>query len=648
MPSKGMGSILFTSNKSVCPSSPSFSLNSQQQKRITTSPVYSYSQSMMNETIVTSAEIINKWNPDTSTYMKVTSLFYENREEAKDFLKSVKDLQRAMKYLVAKNPNSEKLVEAHNLMEIAMKRLEKEFYMNLSMNHDRLDPESISSRSSVSHPSHASDGSKSRSSLSDYEDYSEDEIQVGDELQVGGDSISEVERALAGAMLDLKSIADCMFFSGYGKECVSIYKVTRKSVIDEGIYRLGVEQLSARKINKMDWEILDLKIKNWLKAVITAVKTLFAGERILCDYVFSSSDSMRESCFSEISKNGAMTLFQFPELIAKSKKKSEKIFRTLDLYIGIADLWQDIETILSFESTNIVITQALSSLQSLGEAVRAMLYDFEAMIQKNSLKSPAQGGGVHSLTRYVLKYLIILSNYSGVLSDITAEWPMTGQSSLHESYRANLTSEDSDMQPITTTFAWLILILLCKLDGKAEHYKEAPLSYLFLANNLNYIIRKVQTSNLQFILGEEWISKHEAKVKHYIAKYEHLGWSKVLSVLPEDSNSEISILEAKNCFKRFNSAFQAAFRTQSQWVIADSKLRNEIKMSICRKLGEAYGKFYEKYRVVLQEEKNLSSLITFTPNDIGDYLLGIFLGSWISDTSTSSSRSSKHSSGWSL
>ncbi|KAF6134444.1 hypothetical protein GIB67_011870 [Kingdonia uniflora] len=166
MPSKGMGNICFTSNKSACPSSPSFSLNSQQQKRITTSPVYSYSQSMTNETIVTSAEIINKWNPDTSTYAKITSLFYENREEAKDFLKFVKDLQKAMKYLVAKNPNSEKLVEAHNLMEIAMKRLEKEFYMNLSMNHDHLDPKSISSRSSVSHASNASDGSKLRSSLS--------------------------------------------------------------------------------------------------------------------------------------------------------------------------------------------------------------------------------------------------------------------------------------------------------------------------------------------------------------------------------------------------------------------------------------------------------------------------------------------------
>ncbi|KAF6134443.1 hypothetical protein GIB67_011869 [Kingdonia uniflora] len=313
----------------------------------------------------------------------------------------------------------------------------------------------------------------------------------------------------------------------------------------------------------MDWEILDLEIKNWLKAAITEVKTLFAGERILYDYVFSSSDSMRESCFSEISRNGAMTLFQFREHISKSKKKSEKIFRMLNLCIRIADLWQDIETIFSIEWTNIVITQALSSLQSLGEAVRAMLYNFEAMIPKNLLKSSAQGGGVHSLTRYVLKYLIILSNYSGVLSDINVEWPMTGQSSLHESYRVSLTSKNSDMQPITTTFAWLIHILLCKLDGKAEHYKEAPLSYLFLTNNLNYIIRKVRTSNHQFILGEEWISKHEAKEKHYMVRYEHLGWSKVVLVLPEDSNSEISILEAKNCFKRFDSAFQVALRTQS-------------------------------------------------------------------------------------
>nr|DAD43207.1 TPA_asm: hypothetical protein HUJ06_001437 [Nelumbo nucifera] len=35
-------------------------------------------------------------------------------------------------------------------------------------------------------------------------------------------------------MSDLKSIANCMISSGYGKECVKIYKIIRKSIVDEG------------------------------------------------------------------------------------------------------------------------------------------------------------------------------------------------------------------------------------------------------------------------------------------------------------------------------------------------------------------------------------------------------------------------------
>ncbi|KAK9086996.1 hypothetical protein Syun_029390 [Stephania yunnanensis] len=86
---------------------------------------------------------------------------------------------------------------------------------------------------------------------------------------------------------DLKMIAECMISLGYSKECVKIYKIIRKSIIDEGLYRLGIERLSSHQIQKMEWEVLEVKIKSWLGAMKVAVNTLFAGERFLCDFVFS-------------------------------------------------------------------------------------------------------------------------------------------------------------------------------------------------------------------------------------------------------------------------------------------------------------------------------------------------------------------------
>jgi hypothetical protein len=144
-----------------------------------------------------------------------------------------------------------------------------------------LDPESVSASSSRSSAARSS-------SVSDLED---DESE--DEFRAAGESISEVERVSATAMADLKAIADCMISSGYGKECVKIYKIIRKSIIDEALYHLGHERLSLSQAQKMDWEVMELKIKNWLNAVKVAVQTLFYGEKILCDIVFSASASIR-------------------------------------------------------------------------------------------------------------------------------------------------------------------------------------------------------------------------------------------------------------------------------------------------------------------------------------------------------------------
>ncbi|KAH7510867.1 hypothetical protein FEM48_ZijujUnG0076300 [Ziziphus jujuba var. spinosa] len=480
-----------------------------------------------------------------------------------------------MHYFISHNSSSENLVRAQFLMQTAMKRLEKEFYRILSTNRESLDPESVSSRGSTI------------SSLSDFEE------DLEDELRTAGESISEVERVSMAAMADLKAIADCMISSGYGKDL--------------------------NQVQKMDWNVLELRIKNWLNAVKIAVKTLFYGERILCDHVFSASASIRESCFTEITKEGAMTLFGFPELVAKCKKSSEKMFRTLDLYEAIINLWPEIESIFSYESNSALRTQAINSLVKLGDAVRTMLTDFESAIQKDSSKTSGPGGGVHPLTRYVMNYITFLGDYSEILADITADWPLT--------------------------LAWLVLVLLCKLDGKAELYKDVALSYLFLANNLQYVVNKVQSSNIKFLLGDNWVAKHEEKVKQYAANYERMGWSKVFSSLPENPKAEISPEQAKSYFKNFNAAFEEAYRKQTSWIVPDPKLRDELKISVARKLVPLYREYYENHRVGLSRECGSESLVRYAPENLNNYLSDLLYGNGgggsISSSSSSSSSPSR-------
>ncbi|XVF20136.1 hypothetical protein REPUB_Repub11eG0172500 [Reevesia pubescens] len=622
MPRKGMRTIFSKSPSPTKMTPPASPLH------------HTFTESLFEENIEAAEFIITKWDSlsdNDSSYCNVASLFSDNnKEEAKQYLSSIKGLRKAMQYLVShqSSGSSDKLVRAQTLMQTAMKRLEKEFYQILKSNRDYLDPESVSTHSS-SRPS------VSRSSFSDFEEDESENESTRDE----NESIPEVERVSFAAMADLRAIAEVMISAGYAKECIKIYKIIRKSIVDEALYHLGVERtLTFQQIQKMEWEVLEVKIKNWLNAVKMAVKTLFYGERILCDQVFAVSPAIRESCFTEISKEGALALFGFPENVAKCKKTPEKMFRILDLYEAVSDLWHEIESIFSFESTSIVRSTAVNSLIRLGDAVRTMLTDFELAIQKSSSKSTFSGGGIHHLTRYVMNYISFLADYSGVLSDIVADWPLTIPSPLPESYFGSPDNEESISSPISIRLAWLILVMLCKLDGKASMYKDVALSYLFLANNLQYVVGKVRQSNLKFLLGDEWVTKHELKVKQYASNYERMGWSKVIASLPENPTAEIPVDQVKDHFRNFNLAFEDAYTKQRSWVVPDPKLRENIKTSLARQIVPIYKEFYQRYGgLQLRKEMWVESLIRYTPDDLVNYWADLFYGSGSSGSVSSSS-----------
>ena len=272
--------------------------------------------------------VISKWtspSPSSDAHLFSTN----SRREAEEFAEAVRHLHITMHRLAAVNPSSEKLVYAQNLMQSAMNLLESEFHRVLMENRQYLDPECVSVRSYRS-----SRFASTPTSVSDSEDETFYEENAEEHRFSGGDS---------DAMDDLKMIADCMISTGYAKECVKVYKTVRRSIVDETLHGLAVERFTLHQVQKMDWDTLESKIRTWLPAVKLAVRSLFFGERLLADHVFSSSLNIVESSFTDITQEGALTLFTFPENVAKIKKLSpEKMFRFLDMYESLASLFVDL------------------------------------------------------------------------------------------------------------------------------------------------------------------------------------------------------------------------------------------------------------------------------------------------------------------
>ncbi|ESQ36123.1 hypothetical protein EUTSA_v10007118mg [Eutrema salsugineum] len=577
-----------------------------------------FSESLIGDSVEAADAFIRQWvSPhlydSSSSSCSLYSLFSaENRGEGRRFLDVLRSLHYAIQSVVLVDPGSAKLPQAQELMRTAMKHLEKEFYRVLKSNRRFLDPESVSGWSSGSSDSittSRSSGSASDSGSDGELDSSESSSELGNER--GGD---------ADAILDLKMIADCMISSGYEKDCVKIYKKLRRKIIVEAFSQLGFEKLNSAQMQKLEWEILEKKIKSCLRVARVAIITLFNGERILCDRIFSSSSvSVAESSFAEITLQSALNLFIFPITVAKCRKTAEKIFPTLDVYQTILHLIPKIEQIFSYDSTASVRSQAAESLEKLGESVNAMMIEFQSSITKESSKSPIPGGGVHQLTRYVMNFIVFLADYSdsltAILKDKESSLPLPED---YFSSGGNNNNNDEENpgnagSTMAARLAWLILVLLCKIDAKSRIYSDSALSYLFLANNLRYILIKVRASNLRVVLGDDWVANHEVKVSQYLEKYEKMAWGTVVSSLTRGSTAEETL-------RRFNDAFEEAYKRHKTWVVPDPKLRDEIKASIAKKIMPGYTGFYKRYPV------GSGDIIRFTPEDLNNYISDLYIG----------------------
>ncbi|GLJ06018.1 hypothetical protein SUGI_0030370 [Cryptomeria japonica] len=555
----------------------------------------------MEEMLAAAEILISKWDTNKSSKM----LFQSNAEEVRMYMDSVQNLQRLMEHLSAGGTNAAQLVRAQRLMKMSMARLQNEFHKILLSNSEPIDPD----RESSARPSSCS--STEDSITCSYGD--DDGSSQFSSICSSSDRTCEFDTVPLDAMADLRNIAQRMAKSGYTRECVRVFTLTRKSVVEESLYNLGVEKVRLNDVRKMEWTVLDDKIKKWIYAAKISIRILFAREKRLCVDVFGGLDKMRDSCFAEISKEPAERLLAFAEAVAVTSRAPERMFRVLDLYEALTDLMPEIEDIFSQEACFSVHEQAKRNLVQLGEAARGILMEFEKAVEKEKSKVPIAGGSIHPLTRYVMNYLTFLSDYKESLVNIITDAPRELPKVLPDN---ELTDSSA---PLSVHLGWTVFTLLCKIDKKSDLYKDVALSYLFLMNNLHYIVQKVNGSEIKYILGDGWVRKQWNKVRQYAVKYERAAWMKVLScVTDEEVPSNGGVLKER--LKEFNSAMEEVKRRHGEWVVPDVNLREKLRVSITEKLIPSYDSFLNRIRSRFESDM----YIKYTPEDVQDFVLDVF------------------------
>ncbi|WVZ65081.1 hypothetical protein U9M48_014502 [Paspalum notatum var. saurae] len=570
-----------------------------------------------------------------------------DRAEAERFLRAVDDLTRLAPASAARSPR--RASSAGGALQVAMARLEDEFRHVLSARALDLEVEALAGLSSLSI---AGDRRNSDATTEADDDDGSVSSSVGRRSSYRSmQSIREIDLFPADAISDLHAIASRMAAAGYARECVQVYASVRKPAVDSALRRLGVEKLSIADVQRLEWDALEAKIRRWIRAARAAVRGVFASERRLCFHIFhdlplcdstaAAAVANHDAPFSEAVKGAALQLFGFAEAISIGRRSPEKLFKIIDLHDALSDLLPDISDIFAAsKAAESIYVQAAEIRSRLADAVRGILSEFENAVLRDPSKTPVPGGTIHPLTRYVMNYSSLISDYKATLSELIISRPSAGSRTAAEGNEPtpvfpDLDLPDPDSQlPLAAHLVWIIVVLEHNLESKASLYKDAALSHLFLMNNEHYIVHKVKDSaELRALVGDEYLKRLTGKFRQSATSYQRTAWLKILNCLRDEGlhvsggfSSGISKSALRERFKAFNAAFEEAHRVQSAWYVPDTQLREELRISISEKLLPAYRSFLGRFRHHIENGRHPELYIKYSVEDLEMAMADFFEG----------------------
>ncbi|XP_024008950.1 exocyst complex component EXO70A1 isoform X2 [Eutrema salsugineum] len=562
-------------------------------------------------------KVIMRWDATASEEAREKMIFTDP-QEVKLYLHAVDEIQRYV------SSGGEIENRANSAIQIAMARLEDEFRNILVCHSSPINADSLMSSSSSAHLEVDEDGSNGNCNEEDDQQEEEETDLLKRTGSSSGSSsgtvrlptgrgsysrstssIREIELIPIDAVVYLSWIARRMVSAGYLRECIQVYGSVRKSAVDSSFRRLGIEKLSIGDVQRLNWEALEQKIRRWIRAAKICVRVVFASEKLLCEHVFESvgAVNIHEACFMETVKGPAIQLFNFAEAISISRRSPEKLFKILDLHDALIELLPDIESVFDLKSSDSIRVQAAEILSRLAEAARGILSEFENAVLREPSRVPVPGGTIHPLT-----------------SD--ANTPEIDFSELE------------NKGPLALHLIWIILILQFNLEGKSKYYRDAALSHLFVMNNVHYIVQKIKGSpELREMIGDLYLRKLTGKFRQAATYYQRAAWVKVLYCLRDEGlrtkgsfASGVSRSALRERFKSFNALFEEVHRVQSQWLVPDSQLREELKISILEKLSPAYRSFLGRFRSHIESGKHPENYIKITVEELETEVLDLFEG----------------------
>jgi len=292
---------------------------------------------------------------------------------------------------------------------------------------------------------------------------------------------------------DVEEIAKVMMMAGFEKDFSDVYNNCRRECLDKCLtHRLfGLQKLSIEDVHNMSWKDLEDKIERWIRTFNVALKILFPGERRLCDRIFCGFSSAADFSFMEICRESTIQLLNFVDYVSSGSHSPERLFKILEVFETLRDLIPEFASLFCDQYSLSLRNEATAIWKRVGKTIRDIFKELEYLIGRDLTEVTNFGGGLHPITQHVMNYLRVVCGSQQTLEQVFYD------SSLASKIRRIMDTLESN------------------LEAKSICYEDSSLGYIFLINNHTYIVEMTKDNELGTLLGDDWLQKYAAKVRHY-------------------------------------------------------------------------------------------------------------------------------------
>lgn len=424
---------------------------------------------------------------------------------------------------------------------------------------------------------------------------------------------------------NLKCIALRMNSKGRLDKLISVYVKERKSLLNVHFRQFWDEKLSSTDIQRLEWNVMEKKIIRWIRAADYCFRRIFAYEKQLSNQIFKDlGNATADLCFVSTVTHSATQLFDFAEAVSSCRRSPERLRIVLLFYKRFSDIIPEINSIFESERGKSFQDHAGRLLHKFAQLVPTALLDFEDAVRCELSIDHKPGGTIHSLTRYVLDYIIslVVENHD-ILNDLVTTPPSI---SLGPLFCSEL--QWQTQTPLAAHLVWIITALKLNLEDKSKHYQDQSLSHLFMINNVHYIAQRIgQSEVLREMVGNDCIRKLTDDVEKSLTSYLSTTWNGLVYCLRNEGlhtswgfTSGVSKRVLKTRFETFNAMFQGVLETHLISTVPDLELRSKLHQSILDKLIPSYRNFVETFGSQIQRGR----YVLYSVEELEAIILGLF------------------------